>query len=67
MQENTMKYATATYGIILQMMNVVLRTGVTLICSMVPLSFSATMFSAGRKPHIMVMAITISAGIMNAL
>ena len=65
--ENTMKNATAIYGIILQTMNVVFRTGVTLICSMVPLSFSETMLSAGRKPHIMVTAITISAGIINAL
>ena len=48
-------------------MKAVLLTGVTLICSMVPRSFSETMFKAGRKPHIIVMAITTSAGIMKVL
>ena len=48
-------------------MKAVLLTGVTLICSMVPASFSPTMLSEGRKAVIIVMAITISAGTMNSL
>ena len=39
-------------------------TGVTLICSMVPVSFSLTRFSAGRKPQSITSSMIISAGIM---
>ena len=51
----------------MQTMNAVLLTGVTFICSMVPASFSETMLREGKKAVIMVMAMTIRAGIMNSL
>mgnify|MGYP003295729484 CR=1 FL=1 len=67
LEENTIKKATATYGIILHPMNANLFTGVTFICSIVPFSFSETILSAGRNPHIIVIAITMRAGIINSL
>ena len=54
-------------GISFARMNWNLPTGVTLICSMVPLSFSPTMLRAGKKPQMMVRSITISAGTINTL
>ena len=39
-------------------------TGVTLICSIVPASFSPTRFSAGKNPVMMIMRITRMAGII---
>lgn len=44
-----------------------LLTGVTFICSIVPVSFSPTMFRAGRNPASKVSNITISAGTINTL
>ena len=44
-----------------------LFTGVTLICSIVPVSFSLTMFSVGRKPVISISTIVKRAGIMKSL
>ena len=43
-------------------MNWNLPTGDTLICSIVPISFSLTMFSAGMNPQTIVSSITMSAG-----
>ena len=37
------------------------------LSQMVPVSFSLTMFSAGRKPHISIMTMASRAGIMNTL
>ena len=48
-------------------MNAHFETGVTLICSMVPVSFSPTMFKAGRNPHMSIMTMASRAGIMNTL
>ena len=41
-----------------------LPMGVTLICSMVPVSFSITMFVAEKNPHIIINNIIIRAGII---
>ena len=43
------------------------ETGVTLICSMVPASFSLTMLSVGRKPVISIITMASRAGIMKSL
>ena len=55
------------YGISLPTMKVILGTGVTLICSMVPASFSPTMFIAGRNPVIKATTSITRAGIMGIL
>ena len=62
-----MKKVITQYGIILHTMKEVLLIGETFICSMVPASFSPTMFSAGKKPVTIVTAITMSAGTMKTL
>ena len=49
------------------MINVNLLTGVTLIASIVPASFSATMFKAGKAPQIIISKIPKSEGIINRL
>ena len=48
-------------------MNDHFETGVTLICSIVPVSFSLTIFRAGKKLHMSIITIAKSAGIMNSL
>ena len=48
----------------LETINSTLLIGVTLTCSMVPFSFSPTMFSAGRKPTMRVSNSAKTAGIM---
>ena len=52
------------HGMSLARMKVDCRTGVTLICSMVPVSFSLTMLSAGRKPPSRSSRMMMMAGIM---
>ena len=42
-------------------------TGVTLMASMVPASFSPTMLSVGSVQHMSMMRMPISEGIMNSL
>ena len=51
-------------GISLDNVNAKRLTGVTLICSIVPISFSPTTFKAGRKPQSITSTIVMSAGTM---
>ena len=55
------------YGMSLARINAHFGTGVTFIYSMVPASFSPTIFSVGRKPHISIITMANRAGIINTL
>ena len=50
------------YGMSFDKIKTALVTGVTLICSIVPISFSLTILRAGKKPQSIVSNITIKAG-----